>query len=71
VGRTGLLEQTDKQAELLGAEVPKLPQVAFLDRLIELAQQREALVGDADPHLSAVLGGPDALGQSLPFQLID
>src|SRR5665213_4372142 len=61
--RAGGAQQRHQIAQGLRGQVAQLPRVAFADRLLQLAQECDTRVGDADTDDAAVVGGPVAIDQ--------
>jgi len=68
---TGGAEEVDKRLELVAGQMAELPLVTFADRLIELLEQRQAGVGDADLYDAAVVGHALTDDEAALFKAID
>jgi hypothetical protein len=69
--QAGGAEEVDKRLKLAVRKMAELPLMAFADGLIELLEQRQAGVGDADLHYTAIVGQALAGDESTLFEAID
>ena len=71
MGRPSDPQQVHQRLKLRLAQMAKLLQMAFTHRLIELLQQRQARVGNANVHHAAIVGNPLPGNESALLQAID
>ena len=71
MGRPSDPQQVHQRLKLRLAQMAKLLQMAFTHRLIELLQQRQARVGNANVHHAAIVGNPLPGNEAALLQAID
>lgn len=67
----GALQEFDQLLQFVPLQMPQLPLVALTDRGIQLGEQFEPRVGDADQNDPAIVFQPQPRDQAAVFELVE